>query len=182
MIWRRGLACATLFSTCLLPAAQAREVIASGNASASVVRPLNTTALSDLSFGAITVGGGQAAGGAVTVAPQGIGTSYSGSVRQLCGGGGSCQPHPARFAVSGEGGRSYRVALPASVLASGSRTGALLPVDQLTLHSRNSAGSSGGQLDASGSDVFAVGGTLQVAPGTPADVYRAEFAVTVSYD
>ena len=182
MIGRRGLACAILLGMAGLPAAQAREATASGNASASVVRPLSTTALADLSFGAITVGNGPAAGGTVIVAPQGTGASYSGSARHLCSGGPSCQPHPARFAVSGEGGRSYRVSLPASVAAVGSRSGAVLAVADLAMQSANSAHSAGGLLDIAGHDSFAVGGTLLVTPGTPADSYRAEFSVTVSYD
>jgi hypothetical protein len=182
MTARRGLIAAALLCLSTVPAAQARDASASGDASASVVRPLRTTALADLSFGAITVGGGQTAGGSVTVAALGNSTSFAGSVRPLCNGGGACQPHPARFAVSGEGARSYRVALPASLSATGSRTGAILPVERLTLHSSNSAGTSGGLLDASGNDRFTIGGTLQVAPGTPADSYRAEFSVTVSYD
>lgn len=180
---RRAVAAAIVLSASLSPAvAQAQEMTASGRAAASVVRPLSATALADLSFGAISVGGSQAGGGQVTVAPQGTGATYAGSVRQQCSGNVACQPHPARFAVSGEAGRAYRVTLPATIEALGSRTGTGLTVAALALLSANRASASGGQLDAGGSDNFTVGGTLLVTPGTPADTYRAEFAVTVSYD
>lgn len=180
-LWPTGAAALLLAGT-LAPSAHAQVVTASGSAAASVVRPLSAMAEADLSFGAISLGTGQAAGGNVVVAPQGGAATYGGSVRQICGGNSACQPHPARFAVSGEADRAYRVTLPTTVVAIGTRSGAGLAVADLALLSRNSAGASGGLLDASGSDSFTVGGTLQVLPGTQADTYRAEFAVTVAYD
>jgi hypothetical protein len=161
--------------------ALAQDGTATGSASASVIRPLAATAVEDLSFGAITVGA-TASGGTVAVPPNGGGASYAGSVRQLCSGGGQYQPHPARFAVSGEAGRTYRVTLPAGIVALGQRGGTGLDVTGMVLHSANRGSTTGGQLDAGGEDSFAVGGTLQVPAGTPADLYRAQFPVTVSYD
>ncbi len=163
--------------------AQAQQNIATGtatgSASASVIQPLAATALEDLSFGAITVG---ASGGTLRVPATGGSAVPGGSVRPLCGNAGQCQPHPARFAVNGEPGRTYSVTLPASLVALGQRHGTGLAVDDLGLVSRNRGASDGGQLDAAGEDGFAVGGTLQVPAGTPADHYRAQFSVTVTYD
>lgn len=177
-----GRAPAAMLAIFALPGmVRAQDATASGSASASVIRPLAATALEDLSFGAITLGS-SSAGGTVSVPPDGGAAAYGGSVRQLCSGGGPCQPHPARFAVSGEAERTYRVDLPARIEAVGERSGTSLPVTGLRLHSTNRGSVTGGQLDSAGEDGFAVGGTLQVPAGTPADVYRAQFPVTVSYD
>ena len=160
---------------------RAEEATAQGQASATVVRPLTTRALEDLSFGAITVG--QSAGGEVLVAPGGEATRYSGTVRQACGQGADCASHPARFAVTGEAGRSYSVVLPTGVQARGTRTGTLLHLSALTLATRNpGAPAGGGQLDAAGEDSFAVGGVLQVPAATRPDTFRADLPVTVNYN
>ena len=158
---------------------QAQASSAQGDASASVIEPLTATALEDLSFGAITVG---TDGGTLVVAANGAGAQVGGSVRQMCSNAAQCQTHPAHFAVSGEAGRSYRVNLPDSLLAQGDRTGTSLTVDSLSFASRNRSTADGGQLDVDGKDTFSVGGTLQVPAGTPADIYRAQFPVIVSYD
>jgi len=172
-----GLALALAVS--LPGGALAQDSTAQGNASASVIQPLTATALEDLSFGAVTVG---TSGGTLAVAANGTGASTSGSVRQLCSNAAQCQPHPARFTVSGERDRTYRVSLPDSLEAQGDLSGTSLTVDALTLVSRNRGTADGGHLDPEGEDIFAVGGTLQVPAGTPADTYRAQFDVIVSYD
>lgn len=178
-----GLAAA---SCCSAGSASSRESEATGSASATIIQPISATALADLSFGGIALGrnsaDGGAGGGAVIVLPQETGATYAGSARQQCGGQSACQPHPARFAVRGEAGRAYRIAMPSGLEARGTRSGAALAVSALTVSSVSQPGAAGGLTDASGRDTFSIGGTLLVPPGTPADVYRAEFAVTVSYD
>ena len=150
---------------------------AEGNASATVVRPISAVALTDLSFGAITLGNGGATGGTVVVSATGGPATYTGSVRQTCAGSAACQPHPARFRVSGEPERAYRVTVPEAITARGSRTATLLPVAALV-----TASATGWTLDRQGTGAFTVGGTLQVPDGTPPDSYRAEFPVIVAYD
>lgn len=162
--------------------ATSRDSQAAGSASATIIRPISATALTDLSFGGIALGRHGTGGGAVVVPPQGTGAAYEGSARQQCGGQAACQPHAARFAVRGEAGRVYRIALPSAVEARGARTGAALSVTNMTVSSASQPGTTGGLTDAHGHDSFAVGGTLLVPQGTPADVYQAEFAVTVSYN
>jgi hypothetical protein len=162
--------------------AQAEGRESQGNATAMVVRPISTIALADLSFGAIAVGNAGAQGGSVIVNPQGSGASYTGSVRAVCIGNTDCQPHPARFAVRGEAGRGYRVTLPGELQARGTRSGALLAVADLALRTDSGGSGNGGQLDLAGSDRFTIGGTLAVPRGTPADTYRADFPVIVTYD
>ena len=161
--------------------AQQDGASANGRAQAQVVRALRARPLADLSFGALVVG--QSSGGEVIVSPSGSAASYRGSVRASCLGNAGCSTHPASFAVEGEGGRTYRISLPASIMAQGSRTSIELPVTSINSRSRNfPAASFGGLLDASGHDFFEVGGTLLVPAGTRADVFRADLPVTVSYD
>lgn len=108
--------------------------------------------------------------------------SFTGAVQAVCGAEPACQPHPARFAVSGEPGRAYRVMLPAAVEAHGQRSAARLTVVALTVHSLASAEDASGLLDAEGEGSFAVGGTLSVNAQALPDIYHAIVPVTVTYD
>lgn len=155
---------------------------ASGRATATIVKPIELTSLAELDFGAITAGPQDS--GAVTVPAAGGGASYAGATRPGCAGGADCQPHPAQFAVRGEAGRHYRILLPAGgVAARGLRTGASLSVAALTSASgRGTVPGPMGELDGQGEDLVAVGGTLEVPPGTRPDIFRADLPVTVVYD
>ncbi|MFC3098945.1 DUF4402 domain-containing protein [Alteraurantiacibacter palmitatis] len=147
-----------------------------------MIRPIRAASVADLSFGRIALAGGGAAGGMVTIDPRGGPGSYSGGVQPACGAEPGCQPHAARFAVSGEPGRSYRVILPETVEAHGQRSAARLTVHALTLHSLASAGEGTALLDAEGEGAFSVGGTLTVVRHASPDIYHATVPVTVTYD
>ncbi|MDE2404541.1 MAG: DUF4402 domain-containing protein [Sphingomonadales bacterium] len=158
------------------------QATATGEARAEVAAPLVVTREADLDFGSIFAG---SAAGAVTVSPGGV-ASYAGGVQPACAGG--CGGvGAARFAVQGEGGRSYAVAVPAGVTAQGTATeaGAAAPpldVTGLTVRSDSRPGAgAAGRLDGSGRDEFSVGGTLQVPAGLPAARYRATVPVIVTY-
>ena len=152
-----------------------------GQATATVIEPLSARPLQDLSFGTLTVG--QGAGGEVRVASTASQVEYSGTASPACGASGACAPHPARFAVSGEAERAYRVQLPASVQARGSETGQELEVSALEMQSRNQPAEGWrGTLDSAGEDEFAIGGVLNVPAATRPDTFRAELAVSVFYD
>lgn len=162
--------------------AQAREG-AAGTASARVIAPLTTMPVADLDFGTVGVSGG--GGGSVIVGPAEDGAAYSGSARAVCGQGTGCpRPHPARFDVSGEAGRTYRVALPRSVSARADMAGAPdLEVADLALRTASQpATTNRGSLDAAGRDAFTVGGTLVLPRGTVPARYRAQIEVVVTYD
>ncbi|WP_158611024.1 DUF4402 domain-containing protein [Aurantiacibacter spongiae] len=149
-------------------------------ATAEVVEPIRATKLSDLAFGGVVVE--RDSGGAVRVPADSSGVVHSGSARPQCRAGG-CETHPARFRVSGEADRVYRIHAPAAVTATGALTGASLAVTDLTIRSDNAPDlAAGGRLDAEGRDRFALGGTLAVPAGTRPDYFRADIAVTVSYD
>lgn len=138
--------------------------------------------VADLSFGRIALSGNAAAGGTVTIDPRGGLPSFTGAAQAVCGAEPACQPHPARFAVSGEPGRAYRVVLPVSVEARGQHSAARLTVHTLTMHSLSPAENASGRLDAEGEGAFAVGGTLSVPAQALPDIYHASVPVTVTYD
>lgn len=154
---------------------------ASGRAEAEVVVPLRAVPLADLSFGSIVVG---ASGeGSVEVAPDGSPPRFANAARSGCSGQAECFAHPARFGISGEPDRSYRVSLPGSIVASGIRTGVGLPVTDIQVRSLNDpTGKGEGRLDNAGRDVFFVGGTLRVPAGTRPDLFRADLSVIVTYN
>lgn len=154
---------------------------ASGRAEAQVVIPVRAVPRADLSFGATVVG--VAAAGSVEVAPDGSPARYGDSAKAGCAGSSDCLPHRAVFDVSGEPRRSYRVVLPETVIANGTRTGVGLPVSELRMRSLNaSSEAGGGWLDDTGRDRFFVGGTLRVPAGTLPDTFRADLPVIVTYD
>ncbi len=151
-----------------------------GRAGASIVQPLRAVPLEVLSFGALSVG--VSGDGEVSVSATSSAT-YSGSAAPACGAASDCAPHAARFAVSGQGNRAYRVQLPSRVSARGARTGQLLDVSRLSVRSDNRQAADGrGLLDTDGHDEFSVGGVLSVPAATRPDTFRAELAVSVSYD
>lgn len=155
---------------------------ATGDTRAEIVEPLAITTINDLEFGGIAVPA--TLGGSVTVDAASSNASYGGAAEYVCLQSSSCGTRAATFAITGEAGRGYIVTLPASAFAlpvSGS--GPSLLVDQLASSSRNQPGTaSGGRLDASGTDLLRVGGSLQIPAGTPSGSYRAEITIVVSYD
>ena len=161
-------------------AAPTDTATALGTASAVVVEPLTTRPLDDLDFGAVVVS--QSAGGSVTVPPDTAAATYTGLAASACSAS-DCGAHPARFAVRGEPGRRYQVALPGEVYALGrSRASVSLLVTRLTMRTASfDAEGQTGLLDESGRDAFSVGGTLVVPASTPADRYEAKIEVIVTY-
>lgn len=156
---------------------------ASGRAEAEVVVPIRAVRLADLSFGAIVVGA--VGDGTVEVPPDGSPPRYSDAAKAGCSAQSECLPHPARFGVSGEPDRSYRISLPGSIMASGISTGAGLPVTNIVVRSQNDpadGGGAGGRLDNAGQDIFFVGGTLRVPAGTRPDLFRADLSIIVTYN
>lgn len=158
--------------------AGAQGATASGSAAAQVVAPITLTREADLDFGTIAVA--PLGAGSVTVAPLGGAAVYAGSAGAICGS--TCAPpHPARFAVTGEGGRSYRVTVPASLAIAAPDGAAGITVDSLVVSSTSQPGSAAGVLTEGGSDTFAVGGTLRLPSQAPPGRYTAQVPVIVSY-
>jgi len=179
---RSLLLAALLAQLACAPGVRAAGSTAMGLAAATVVRPLSVVATADMDFGTITHLPGTS--GTVTVSPGASGATFSGGAGAGCAGSDCAAAHAARFAVSGEPERNYTIALPASVIATGSTAdpGAVLPpltVGNLTV--RTASGSPAPRLDAAGADRFEVGGTITLPADLPPAHYRASFAVMVTY-
>lgn len=186
---RPGRAAAGLLATAILcqgAAAFAQTTGASataeGQSTAHVVRPLTVAAARDLDFGMVVSSGA----GSVSVEPGETEVRYGGGARKACVGADPCpQAHPARFAVSGEAGRSYRIAIPESLNIAGRRSGGETPgllVVTMTARtaSRPGAGAEG-TLDEAGTDTFEVGGTLELPAPLPPAHYTVPVTVIVTY-
>lgn len=164
--------------------ARAPAATALGQAGAEVVTPITVTPLADLDFGVIAT---SSLAGSVTVSAAG-GASFAGGAAGLCDGSACVDPHPARFAVSGEANRSYAVATPAAITITGAplTAGEAPPPDLviagLTVRAASRPGAgAGGTLDSGGADSFTVGGTLTLPGQLPPARYRAVVPVVVTY-
>lgn len=180
-----ALATTLALAAALLPAplaAQPGSASTTGSASAMIIEPITVRALEDLRFGTLAVGA-SGSGGTIRVDPATGAVTYGGDLRGVCGTAG-CTARPARFGVSGEAGRRYRITAPASATAFAvGGNGASLPVSAITVDAASPPASSDiGTLDESGRDSFRLGGTLAVAPDSQPGIYRAAIAVVVGYD
>jgi spore coat protein U-like protein len=136
----------------------------------SAAAPAQTIAsLSDLSFGSFVAGNGGTL--SVTI----------GSVRSTTGGliavGQGVTGSPAQFRVSGTGGATISITLPADnavVLSDGKS-------HTMTLRSFVSAPAGTGTLDGAGKLTIRIGATLVVGSGQVPGSYSGTFPVTVNY-
>lgn len=138
--------------------------IESGTATASVVAPMKVTAERPLNFGEIESGDRQK----IVIAAS----------EEQAG----AQGHSAKFRVEGSESRVYQVFVQSNVVAVGQRTSHRLPVEEITIATRNSgAADRTGKLDGSGEDQIFVGGSILLTDETPSDQYQADVLVQVSY-
>lgn len=175
----------TRFSTCkflglLLAAglvsgqamAQSSATLANAEAFATILKPISIAAGDPLRFGSVVAGAGT-----VTVTPGGD-RAVGGDVKLLSipevGSG------AASFTVTGQGNAVYLVALPKEgeevLLKSGTNT------MKVTDFKTSPATGNNFQLDEKGSQIFNVGGMLNVGATQAAGEYRGEFSVTVNYN
>lgn len=163
------------------PAAGGGEpVSANGSAAAQIIAPITIAREADLDFGTLAVASDSA--GTVTIAPLTGGIRYTGGVSGICAA--ACPPpHPARFSVKGEPGRTYAVSVPTalSILPAGGTGGQPVTVDTLTVGTVSNPGDPGGVLSATGVDGFEIGGTLHLPANAPAGRYSSQVPVVVSY-
>lgn len=160
------------------PAAAGQSAGAAGTAAARVVAPLSLSREADLDFGTIAVS--SEGSGSVTVTPLDARVSYTGSAAAVCAA--ACTPpHAAQFVVSGEPGRSYRVAVPNSLAITSLDLEAGVLVDGLVVKAASNPSDSGGVLSTTGVDRFEVGATLHLPAQAPPGHYTAQVPVIVSY-
>lgn len=155
---------------------------ATGAAAAQVVRPIAAVSLADLDFGLVS----SDAAGSVTVVAGEKTARYAGGARRACDQAQACPAeHPARFLVTGESGRSYRVAVPDRLTISGMQGDAqgptLFAVALTVKTASRSADGTEGTLDAQGSDTFEIGGTLRLPAKHDAARYTVSVPVIVTY-
>jgi len=155
---------------------------ATGAAAAQVVKPIAAVSLADLDFGLVS----SDTAGSVTIVAGEKTARYSGGARRACDQAQTCPAeHPARFLVTGESGRSYRVAVPDRLTISGAQgdgQGATLFAVALTVKTASrSADGPEGTLDAQGSDTFEIGGTLRLPAMHETARYTVSVPVIVTY-
>ncbi len=165
-----------LCSLTLVAAPQARAASADANASATVIRPIAITAdnASPLSFGNIVAGGGGTVVIDAAASPTPVLTGVTRPGTQV----GTISA--AKFDVSGEGGFTYAITLPAAArtLTSGSDT---MSVASFT-SSVGATGTLSGSLGSAGTQSFYVGGTLTVVSAQAAGTYVGTVPVSVDYN
>jgi len=158
------------------PDGSVRPASAAATARTVILRPITVAAAAELSFGRLTyAGNGQ--DGIVILPARSPSTRVASRVSLLPQGGET----PLLRSITGEPGRVYRVAVPASVRTS---AGAL-QVNAFTLWSSTQGDISKtrlGAFSAKGADSLRLGGTLTVPKGTKQGIYAALVPVTISYE
>ena len=167
----------------------AREASAAGLAQATVMQPIAVIATADLDFGIVVNDVSSSAGSAIFSSSAVL--VYAGGAQSGCNPGSACpSPHRARFVVTGEQGRAYRVTTPASLTVKGVPIGAVpgatpppaLKVDRLTVWMVGaSAARPDGTLGQDGSSTFEIGGRLSIPLAAAAARYQADIPVVVTY-
>jgi hypothetical protein len=157
------------------PAMAQSTASTTGSGSITVIRPLTITKNADLKFG--TVVRPSTGSGTAVVSAAGV-RSVTGGVVGLASGD---APQASQFTVSGEGGQSISVTIPATfTMANGS--------DSLTVTtSNNLVGSAGAQtlsnaMGAAGALAFNVGGSVPISSTTTTGAYTGTFTVSAAYN
>jgi len=143
-----------------------------GLAQGTVFRGIAVNRQTNLAFGRISKP--LAGPGSVTLSAAGVISLTGTGVKALA----SPLPSAATFAITGEGGQSVSLAVPAGF----TMTGPSGSIAVTTLPDLAGAQTLGGALGGAGSLALAVGGTFTLSPATPAGAYSGSFQVTVNYN
>jgi hypothetical protein len=168
-------AAAVIASIAPAPASAQSRGAAAGAARLEVIRPLRTATQTTLQFGRLQPSGVQ--GGSVTVSASAPAMRAGSGVTLLPGGTVSA----LQVSVTGEPGRAYRIAVPATATSTPGGYG----VRTLTVATRTSGLVTTlrqAQLDAAGTDTVYVGATLDLPKGAKADAYAAQFTIAIAYE
>lgn len=142
------------------------------NVQAFVARGISVARNNDLVFGRVV---SPSSSGTIIISPAG---AVSGTLFRLPGGPARSA---ARFTVSGEGGQSISINIPANVtMSNGANT--LSVVTSNDLVGSPTSQTLSGAVNSTGTRVFNVGGTVTVPAATPAGTYSGTLTVTVSYN
>ena len=144
------------------------------SAGANIVAPISLTEITALHFGSMIPG---LSGGTCVLSTSGVRTQ-TGTV-MLVNIGTAAQT--ATYSVGGRENATYAITLPANITVSYLTNNMI--VDNLKA-AASSTGSEGlmGTLSTSGTDFFAIGGTLNVNADQMVGTYTGSFTVTVAYN
>lgn len=170
-----ALAAATACSLSSAALAQASATQAT-NSTATIFQPILLAKNTDLSFG--TVVRPIAGSGTVTIDPATGNRNLTGS-GALLNTGPNAAAGRASYTVTGEGGQTFSITVPASFNMT--RTGGSETI-AVTLTATATTGSLSGALGATGTSTFGVGGAIPVANTTASGAYTGTFNVIVAYN
>ena len=146
---------------------------ATANVQAFVARGISVARTADLVFGRVVSPSGGS--GTISIAPAG---TVSGTLFRMTGG---AARSAAGFTVSGEGGQSISISIPASVsMSNGANTLSVATSNNLVGSPATQTLS--GAVNSTGTLNFNVGGTVTVPAATAAGTYSGTLTVTVSYN
>jgi hypothetical protein len=169
MKFLRSAALTVLFAVVLSGSAgaQSNTATSSCNATATIVTGISIAKTSDLNFGSVVPGG---SAGTVAITPAGARTAAGGTSL-----GSATGSSAGAFQVSGLGGATYSITLPASTtITSGG--------NNMTVNTFTSTPNATGTLNGGGNQSLAIGATLQVGANQPTGTYTGSFNVTVTYN
>jgi len=144
---------------------------ASAIAAANIITPIQILKAADLSFGNIVAG---TTAGTVTVSHGGSRTKTGGVTSPAATPG---TITAAKFNISGLPNATYSITLPTSITITkngGSET--------MTIENFNSDPNGTGTIGIDGTQILAVGATLNVGESQAAGTYQGDFSVTVAYN
>jgi hypothetical protein len=148
-----------------------------GNATATVIRPITISNSVDLAFGNV-VPSGVAGTLALTAAASTVATPAGGITQPATTPG---TRTAAVFTVGGEGGFTYAITLPSTAQTITGPAAATMTVTAF-VSSPTATSTLTGSIGSAGSDTLYVGGTLNVGINQAAGNYTGTFSVTVAYN
>jgi hypothetical protein len=168
-------AAAALVAAVASPVLAQSSASTTGTGSITIIRPITIAKTADLAFG--TVVRPSTGAGTAVVSAAGARTVTGGVVGLSSG----ATPAAAAFTVTGEGGQSISVTIPATFTM-------INGADSLTVTtSNNLTGSASAQtlsnaLGAAGTLGFTVGGSVPIASTTTTGLYSGTFTVSAAYN
>ncbi|WP_334161931.1 DUF4402 domain-containing protein [Phenylobacterium sp.] len=147
------------------------------NSSATIFQPIQLAKNTDLSFG--TIVRPTSGSGTVTISSADGERTYTGGVA-LLNSGPNAPSGRATYTVTGEGGQSMNVNIPASF--SMTRTGGSETITVTLAMSVTNPQLLSGTLGNTGNLTFGVGGSIPVADSTHSGAYTGTFNVVVAYN
>lgn len=172
MSWKSTAVAALIWAPASLATAQ-QNAVQTTVTTGTVFLPIEVAKVSDLSFGVVLKP--MSGSGTVTIDPADGSRSHAGAGGLLNGGSAG----RAEFLISGEGGQTYSVNVPATLQMNHTGgPGSLL----VTLVPTSAVGTLANGLGSAGSAGLGVGGSVTVNEATPSGAYSGSFEVVVAYD